>query len=334
MIGSRSTGQVRSAGSDWREDLAVTLPDLYLIGAPKAGTTAIADWLARHPDVFWSTPKEPFYWAADYPGMRAHYGFENRAAYERLFTSERAGQARVRGEGSTTYLYSQDAVPAIVDAVPGAKFIVCLRDPVDLLVSYHRTQVVALNENEPDFALAWHRSLDGRLPQTRFLDPKLVDYPMVGSLGQAVARLREHVPDDRVHLVLFDDLVAHPDAIWDALVGFADLDPAVRPALETKNRSNKMFRHQALYRLTHRPPVALQRPMRRLRQWSRTTSMPGVRVAKRRMWQAAPRPHAGVEIRQQVGYYLRADIDLLADLVGRNLSHWATMPDDGGCAGS
>ena len=68
----------------------MTLADLYLIGAPKAGTTSVASWLSEHPDVFWSTPKEPFYWAADYPRMRALYGFETRAQYQHLFESPAA----------------------------------------------------------------------------------------------------------------------------------------------------------------------------------------------------------------------------------------------------
>ncbi|CAN5138666.1 hypothetical protein BH20ACT5_BH20ACT5_07850 [soil metagenome] len=43
----------------------MTLPELYLIGAPKCGTTSLAGWLAGHPEVYFSVPKEPFYWASD-----------------------------------------------------------------------------------------------------------------------------------------------------------------------------------------------------------------------------------------------------------------------------
>ena len=40
-------------------------PDFLLIGAPKAGTTALHAALARHPDVFVTSPKEPKYWLCD-----------------------------------------------------------------------------------------------------------------------------------------------------------------------------------------------------------------------------------------------------------------------------
>src|SRR5262245_13247596 len=127
------------------------LANLYLVGAPKCGTTTVAGWLAGHRDVSWSVPKEPYYWADDFPGQRAHYGFDNLAAYESLFASPAAQATRYRGDASTTYLYSRRAVPQIVAHVPDAQFIVCLRNPVDLVVSFHRTQVVALNESEADF---------------------------------------------------------------------------------------------------------------------------------------------------------------------------------------
>ncbi len=303
----------------------MTLPDLYVVGAPKAGTTSVAGWLAGHPDVFWSTPKEPFYWAADYPRMREHYGFASRAAYERLYSSADAKAATVRGDGSTTYLYSRRAVPAILRAAPRARFIVCLRDPVDLLVSYHRTQLVALNEDEPDFGVAWRRSLAGRLPATDPLDPKLVDYPLVGRLGEAFARLLEQVSRDRVHVVVFDDLVAEPDTCWESVAEFVGLDPTARPSLDARNRSDQTYRSAALRRLTHRPPAVLERPVHRLRQWSRSTALPGVAAVKRRMWREEALPRARPEDRLEVAVQLRDDVGRLGELLGRDLSHWATV---------
>src|SRR5215210_5117245 len=98
------------------------LPELYLVGAPKSGTTSLCSWLAAHPDVYWSVPKEPYYWAADYPRQRAHYGFATREEYEELFASPLASAARVRAEGSTTYLYSQVAVTAILESVVQPRF--------------------------------------------------------------------------------------------------------------------------------------------------------------------------------------------------------------------
>ncbi len=302
----------------------MTLADVYLVGAPKCGTTSLARWLAEHPDVYLSVPKEPYYWAADYPRMRAHYGFDSRSAYEALFASPAAQAAALRVDGSTTYLYSRCAVVDIDAARPTARFVVTLRNPVDLLISYHRTQLVALNETESDFGTAWRRSLDGGAPATDPLDPKLVDYPMVGRLGAAVERLLHTVERARVHFVVFDDLAGNPSGTWRGLTDFLDIGPDPEPAFEVHNASNKAYRSAAVRRLTHRPPALVQAPIRRLRQWSRTTNNPWVAAGKARMWRTAAAPRVSDEIRGEVAEYLRPDVAKLATLLERTLPQWAS----------
>ena len=106
----------------------------------------------------------------------------------KLYTGPDAATARRLVDASTVYLYSETAAKDIITAAPHALFIVALRDPVDLVVSYHRSQLVVLSEDEPDFAVAWSRSLRAELPSTgRLLDSKLVDYQMIGRLGAAVS---------------------------------------------------------------------------------------------------------------------------------------------------
>jgi hypothetical protein len=298
------------------------LPELYVVGAPKAGTTSLSSWLGAHPDVYWSVPKEPYYWAADYPGQRRHHGFSTRKAYEALFASPEAASARLRGEGSTTYLYSRVAVPAILDAVPDARFVVCLRNPADLVVSYHRTQIVALNETEPDFAAAWRRSVTGGLPETVPLEAKLVDYPRVGRLGAAVDRLLQVAPRDQVHFVVLDDLALDPESVWRAVVDFCGVDRGFTPEFAVSNPSTKIYRSASFHRATHRPPEALGPAMATFRQWSRTTHSPVVHRLKAHMYKAAPHPMIAADVRRELTDFFRSDVELLADLVGRDLRSW------------
>lgn len=300
------------------------LPQLYLIGAPKAGTTSVATWLRSHPAVYWSVPKEPYYWAADYPQMRAHYGYDTRRAYEALFSSQEARAAYVRAEGSTTYLYSRAAVPDILSEIPSARFIVCLRNPVDLLVSYHRSQIVVLNEDEPDFGVAWRRSVAGRLPSTDPLDAKLVDYVLVGSQGKAVERLLTIAPREQVHFIVFDDLASQPDAVYRLVEEYAGLDPAPTPELTAVNASNKMYRSRLLRKSTHRPPRMLAPAVRAVRHWSRTTDSSAVMALKRHMWRKEEHPLASEADRRLVADYLRSDVVLLSDVVGRDLTQWTS----------
>jgi hypothetical protein len=307
----------------------MALPDVFLIGAPKAGTTSVATWLAHHPQVYWSIPKEPFYWATDYPRMRQHHGFVTREDYEALFVSPAARAADVRAEGSTNYLYSATAVPSILEAVPHARFIVCVRNPADLLVSWHRTQLVTMNECERDFGRAWRRSLTGALPQTDLLDPKLVDYPMVGGLGTALDRLYRHVDRDRVHVIVLDDLRQQRELVWARLSEFVGIDPGTRPDLEAgRNASDKAYRFRALQHVLLRPPRSLAPAVRGLRQWSRTSRLPGVRSARSVIWRHEERPTASAHDRNAVLDHFESDIELLGRLLDRDLSAWTVRSDE------
>lgn len=297
-----------------------SLPNLYIIGAPKAGTTALAAWLASHPDIFFSVPKEPYYWASDFPGLSRHYGFESLESYSRLFASDAARSARYSAEGSTFYLYSEAAVPGILEAVPTAKFIVMLRDPTDLLISYHRSQVVALNEDETDFGRAWRRSLSGGWPRTTPLDMKQLDYPRIGSLGAAVERLLRRASQSQVHFALYNDLKHRPLEMWKQLCSFLDMDYEPCPEFSVFNASNKHYRSMALRRLTHRPPPLLRGPIRSMRQWSRSTSNAQVARAKRLMWQQAPRPEVSPQVRAEVAEFLAPDLHRLEHLLDVDLS--------------
>lgn len=302
----------------------MTLPDVYLIGAPKAGTTSLARWMAEHPDIYFSVPKEPFYWAADSPRLRQHYGFATRESYEALFDSAAAADAKRRVEGSTVYLYSDRAVPDIVAAVDQPRFVLAVRDPVDLLVSWHRTQLVALNEDEPDFLAAWRRSVDGRLPDTDPLDPKFLDYPRIGALGLAVSRLLSVITRQQLHVVSFDALSRDPRAVWSDLTEFLDVAQEPVPTFKKYNASDKMYRFPRLRRFTHRPPAALGGPMAHIRQWSRTTPLPIVARLKDQMWRPAEKPSITPAAKAEVAAHFREDVRLLGRQLSVDVSRWSS----------
>ncbi|MFA9479667.1 sulfotransferase [Phycisphaerales bacterium AB-hyl4] len=125
--------------------LAGRLPDVIIIGAAKAGTTALAEYLRRHPSVFVSAIKEPEFFSHD----------ENFARgmdwYRGLFADALTGQVCV--EASTSYTrwpeYPQ-AVPRLAEALPRARFIYILRHPVERAWSHYVHRVTKeLYRHEP-----------------------------------------------------------------------------------------------------------------------------------------------------------------------------------------
>src|ERR1019366_9523912 len=120
----------------WRAPVA--MPDFLVIGAPKAGTTALNAALARHPGLYMSAIKEPKFFLSDGPPptkggpgdaltYREHVW--RRPDYEALFDPAPAGT--LRGESPPLSLYDRAAMRRIRDTLPGARLIVIVRDPVE-----------------------------------------------------------------------------------------------------------------------------------------------------------------------------------------------------------
>lgn len=303
--------------------LNATFPDTYIVGAPKAGTTSLANWLSQRDEVHVCVPKEPFYWAFDYPRLSEHYGFADRDTYLGLFDHDDADASRRTVDASTVYLYSDRAVPEILRARPDARFVVCLRNPVDLVISYHRTQVVALNEPESSFDRAWRRSVTGVGDSGDPLDDKLLDYPRVGRLGAALRCISELVPESQLHPVVFDDVAANPADVWRQLTSFLDLPADPAPTFRAHNTSEKMFRSRAVRHLLHRPPPVLAEPVRRARQWARESDNVVVTRAKRLLWRREERPSVDAGLRSELKEFFREDVRALSTLIDRDLSRWS-----------
>ena len=114
------------------------MPDFLVIGAPKAGTTALHAALARHPGLYMSPVKEPKYFLSDGPpptkggpgdALTYREHIWRRPDYEALFDA--APARTLRGESTPLYLYDRAAMRRIRAALPGARLIVIVRDPVE-----------------------------------------------------------------------------------------------------------------------------------------------------------------------------------------------------------
>src|SRR5882762_3511359 len=123
------------------------LPNFFIVGAPKAGTTSLYWYLDQHPQVYMSPIKEPNYFAAeireenfdpklDTRGLREFLSGPMREKrfggivadwedYLRLFAS--ANNESALGEASVAYLWSPTAPQRIAGRIPDAKILVMLR---------------------------------------------------------------------------------------------------------------------------------------------------------------------------------------------------------------
>jgi len=105
-------------------------PNFFIVGAPKAGTTSLYNYLRRAPGVYMSPRKEPRYFTTINPvGVTAMRPVRDRAEYLRLFQGAKDEVAI--GEASVTYLRDPETPKRIKEVVPGSRIIMLLRDPVE-----------------------------------------------------------------------------------------------------------------------------------------------------------------------------------------------------------
>jgi hypothetical protein len=207
-----------------------------IIGAPKAGTSALHAALAQHPQIYASPVKEPKYymcWDAPPPAYRgpgdAHSNQEwiwRRADYEALFHG--APQDAVRLESTPFYLYLRGARRRIAEELPEAKLIVIIRDPIDRAYSNWMHLWVDGLEPISDFVEAWHaedrRVAAGWAP--------FWHYRRLGRYGEQLADLFELVDRERVFVLRYWQLVSHPDETLNRVarfLGIADDQVATIP---------------------------------------------------------------------------------------------------------
>ena len=216
----------------------MALPDFFVIGAPKAGTTALHVALARHPRLFMSRVKEPKHFLTDGPPPSgggpgdaktfAEYVWR-RDDYERLFDAAPAGA--LRGESTPFYLHDHDARQRIVEAVPEARMIALLRDPVDRAHSNWTHLWSAGLEPEGDFLracdLEGRRAARGWAPFWRYLE--------LGRYGEQLQRLFEVVQREQVLLLRYRDLREAPAQTLDTIFGFLGVETGAVTEIPAEN---------------------------------------------------------------------------------------------------
>jgi Sulfotransferase domain len=302
------------------------IPDFFIVGAPKCGTTALYNYLEAHPGIFMSPVKEPHYFYSDFrtgtdPSTRVG-GFARPEHYGRLFAKARSDQ--LCGEGSTLYLFSRSAIPEILRANPKAKLIAMVRNPLDMLVSFHGQKTYNLEEDEGDFAVAWKlseaRSRGYKVP-AGCRAPEQLDYRAVGRLGEQTARLLGTAPADQVHVVVFDDLVSDAAAVYRAALQFLGLADPGRTDFSVVN-ARKEHVLPWLSEFLLQPPFPLNQVKSLLKRRFPAQLKRVGRSIRAINSRPAPRPEVDAELRREMAAEFADDIELLGSLINRDLSHW------------
>jgi hypothetical protein len=306
-------------------------PDFFLIGAPKAGSTALHDALAKHPQLYASPVKEPKFFLTDgRPRRSAHRGPGDAHSarewvwqperYRRLFAD--APPDALRFESTPFYLWDKASHARIARAVPSAKLIAVIRDPVDRAYSNWthlradglepEAQFLAACRAEPQrVALGW-------APFWRYLD--------LGRYGEQFNSLFRYFDPAQVKVIRYRDLVDAPQQTLDGVCAFLGVATGVLSPPPDANLGrwapdgvvNRTLRHAvrggaAAGSLVH-PQV-----------W-RTVQRPLLTALQRG---SSPRPRLRNLERAALVPHFAEDNALLSDLLGVDYSDWLAPTGNG-----
>jgi hypothetical protein len=296
----------------------VKRPDLFVVGAFKSGTTALYEYLRNHPQVFMCVPKEPMYFGRD---LTPRYRRMSEDEYLALFTEARPDQRA--GEASPWYLYSSSAPREIADFAPGAWIVIMLRNPVDVMHAQHGQLVFNRREDLTDFAQALAAEPARRQGQqipSNAIRPEALYYRHSVRFGEQVQRYLELFGRERIHFVVFDDLVADARATYRAVLEFIEVEPSIEVEMDVHNPSQQA-RSRLLQRVVYAPPAPLRGVYGRLRQVSVAHRVRDALVALNS--RRAARAPMDAELRRRLTEEFAPQVEELGRLIGRDLSAWS-----------
>jgi sulfotransferase family protein len=216
----------------------MALPDFLVIGAPKAGTTALHAALARHPGLYLAAVKEPKFFLTDGPPpdrggpgdaqtYREHIW--RQADYEALFSAAPPGT--LRGESTPFYLYDLAAQQRIRKLIPGARLIVILRDPVERAHSNWTHLWSAGREPVGDFLRACAEE-DRRVAAGW---SAFWHYRRLGRYGEQLDHLFTLFPREQVLVFRYARLLDEPALVLDEICAFLGVDQGIISEVPREN---------------------------------------------------------------------------------------------------
>jgi hypothetical protein len=313
----------------------MAMPDFFIAGVPKAGTTALHAALAQHPALFMSAVKEPKFFLTDGPPpaqggpgdaktYREHVW--RRADYEALFAGAPAGA--LRGEATPFYLYSREAQRRIRAQIPAARLIVVLRDPVERAHS--------------NWTHLWSAGLDpvGDVVQACAEEDRRIaagwadfwHYTSLGKYGEQLQDLYSLFPREQVLVFRYRALVDSPAQTLGQICAFLGVREGLLTELPRENvtaHPDPTLRHRAVARTLRAGHTV-------------TATLPGqagsgvIDHLERILQQdAAPRKPLTWAERQALIPCFETDIRLLESVTGEDFSDWlGPRGDSGGLVGA
>lgn len=296
-------------------------PDFFIVGVPKSGTTAMSEYLGENPSVFMSYPKEPHFFADDFPMYKENLpGLKDYLGLFKNVTPE----CQAVGEASVYYLYSNIASNNIYKFNPNARIIVMLRNPIELVQSMHAQLLWTLDEDVKDFETAWRlqeqRKQGIRIPKN-CREPAFIQYGNLFLLGKQIERLMGVFPAEQIKIILYDDFKKDTVKIYKEVCEFLSVPNHGREKFPQVN-ARKSHINSGLARFTQRPPEFLVKSLEKGKKILRIERLGVMKRLQGINAQKNVQKKLSQNFLCELYSFFEEDISLLEELANKNLTSW------------
>jgi hypothetical protein len=303
------------------------VPDFFIVGHPKSGTTALYEMLRGHPQIFMCEEKEPWWFSRELvdraPPRKPFALPESFEHYTSLFAD--AGPDQLAGEASTTYLWSHVAAGLIAEAQPQGKIIAIVREPASFLHSLHLQFAETYVETETDFATALAlepERREGRQIAKYSYWPQMLQYSEHVRYVEQLRRYEAVFPREQLLVLIYDDFRADNEGTVRQVLRFLGVDDTVAVA-EVEANPSVMPRSRRMHHLVHAVSVGrgpLSRSVKRVLQALTPRSMRrgALKIVRDRAVLGepdAPDEQLMLELRRRY----RPEVEALSEHLGRDL---------------
>lgn len=292
----------------------VKLPNFLIVGAAKAGTTSLYEYLKQHPDIFMPTWKELSFFIGDPHGPL--HKVKKPSYYYRVFSM--AGYCNAVGEASTSYLYDISAAGLIMEKLGRIKIIISLRDPVSMGYSLYNHQVRREGETlmtfEQGLAAETHRFNNPSFRKRCYGWHANYYYFRRGQYYNQVKRYVDTFGFEQVKIIFFDQLSRNPIGVARDLYRFLGVDDSFLPQIENHNPAGSILKIPEFWK----DEGLLLKTLSFVLSGNLIHKIPHL---LRNINRPIPGP-ISPDTARKLGNRFLDDIDKLEKLIGVDLSHW------------
>ncbi len=282
-------------------------PDFFIVGAPRCGTTSMIRYLGQHPDVF-------------IPNKELHF-FDNDVHYDKKLTEKeyleyfsKAKDEKRVGEKSPSYLRSKRAASEIRRFCPRAKIIIQVRNPVDMLYSWHghvyRSGYEDIVDFEEALAAEEDRKRGSRIPKHARI-PEHLFYSEIPLYTEQINRYVDAFGWNQIHIIVFDDLVNNTPKVYRDVLRFLEVDDQFTPDFKVYNPTKQL------------KSLIVRDLMRD--SWVKRVAkvlLPDTAFRLIKQMLTHPRPPMDKHVRKRLQEQFAPEVKRLSKLLGRDLTHW------------